>query len=85
MQLDTDEDSGNPSNCVAISLRDTSVIVDYLRVRNIKNEGPRISRILTERWTDFRTFSHPRYSGAFWGDFLCAVSIDPKVFMHMNG
>jgi len=27
----------------------------------------------------------PGIPGAFWGGFLCAVSIDPKVFMHMNG
>jgi all-trans-retinol 13,14-reductase len=27
----------------------------------------------------------PGIPGAFWGGFLCAGSIDPKVFMHMNG
>ncbi|WP_144057738.1 phytoene desaturase family protein [Novipirellula maiorica] len=27
----------------------------------------------------------PGIPGAFWGGFLCACSIDPKVFMHMNG
>lgn len=26
----------------------------------------------------------PGVPGAFWGGFLCAVSIDPKVFVHMN-
>lgn len=27
----------------------------------------------------------PGIPGAFWGGFLCACSIDPKVFMHMKG
>ncbi len=27
----------------------------------------------------------PGIPGAFWGGFLCAGSIDPKVFMHING
>ena len=27
----------------------------------------------------------PGIPGAFWGGFLCAASIDPKVFMHMGG
>lgn len=27
----------------------------------------------------------PGIPGAFWGGFLCAGSIDPKVFMHMHG
>jgi len=27
----------------------------------------------------------PGIPGAFWGGFLCAGSIDPKVFSHMNG
>ena len=27
----------------------------------------------------------PGIPGAFWGGFLCAGSIDPKVFMHMSG
>ncbi len=27
----------------------------------------------------------PGIPGAFWGGFLCAATIDPKVFMHMNG
>lgn len=27
----------------------------------------------------------PGVPGAFWGGLLCAGSIDPKVFMHMNG
>ena len=26
----------------------------------------------------------PGIPGAFWGGFLCAASIDPKVFMHMH-